>query len=92
VTFDSAMAARALSAVSLRACGRAGGPVGAGHARVTFQPTGSVSDVVVDTPELTGTATERCIAQAYRRVRVGGFSGPALTVGKRFVVSGDANQ
>jgi predicted Zn finger-like uncharacterized protein len=87
--FDGATAARALSTVSLRACSNAGGPTGAGHARVTFQPGGTVSDVVVDTSELSGTATERCVAQAYRRVKVAAFSGPALTVGKRFVVSGD---
>jgi predicted Zn finger-like uncharacterized protein len=89
--FDGAAAARALSAVSLRACSRAGGPVGPGHARVTFEPGGNVSGVVVDSPELSGTATERCVAQAYRRVRIGAFSGPALTVGKRFVLAEDGS-
>ena len=80
--FDAAAAGRALEAVDLRRC--ASGGVADGHARVTFQPSGAVSGVVVDTPELAGTGTERCVAEAYRRVAVAAFTGPALTVGKRF--------
>jgi len=87
--FDSTAAARALGALDLRFCGKAGGPTGAGHARVTFQPDGTVSEVVVDTPGLQGTATERCVAQAYRRAKFGSFSGTPVTVGKRFEISGE---
>jgi predicted Zn finger-like uncharacterized protein len=84
--FDPASVARALGAVDVRGCANAGGPTGTGHARVTLQPNGAVSDVVVDTPELAGTPTERCVAGAYRRLKVAPFAGPALTVGKRFIV------
>ncbi len=86
--FDSAVAGRALAAVNLRRCVRADTPVAAGHARLTFQPSGEVVAVVVDTPELAGTSTARCVAQAYRGVRVAAFSGSAVTVGKRFVIAG----
>jgi len=82
--FDSREASRALSAVDVHRCGK----VDAGHARITFQPNGTVSAVVVDTPELAGTTTERCVADAYRRAKVHVFSGEALTVGKRFAVAG----
>jgi hypothetical protein len=88
--FDSAAAARGLAAVDLRRCGRADAPSAAGHARVTFQPTGAVSDVVIDTPELVATVTGRCVSEAYRRVKVAPFAGAALTVGKRFVGAGGA--
>jgi hypothetical protein len=88
-TFDSAAAAQALNAIDLRACSKAG-PTGPGHARVTFLPSGAVSQVAVDAPELQGTATGRCVAQAYRRVQVAPFAGPPLTVGKRFVVPADS--
>jgi predicted Zn finger-like uncharacterized protein len=80
--FDSAGAARALAAVDLRACALAG--TNAAHARVTFQPTGAVSDVVVDTPEIAGTPAERCLVAAVGRVKIAAFSGSAVTVGKRF--------
>ena len=70
--FDSTAAARALGALDLRFCGKAGGPTGAGHAL-----------------GLQGTATERCVAQAYRRAKFGSFSGTPVTVGKRFEISGE---
>jgi len=79
--FDAAAASRALGTVNLGRCGTGGAE---GHARVTFQPSGAVSSVVVDTPELAGTEAGRCVAEAYRRVQVATFTGPALTVGKRF--------
>ena len=82
LAFDAAAAGRALSAVDLRRCTSTG--AADGHARVTFQPNGAVSGVVVDTPELAGTGAERCVSEAYRRVAVAAFIGPALTVGKRF--------
>jgi predicted Zn finger-like uncharacterized protein len=87
-TFDGAAVARVLGAVDLRRCGRADAPATAGHARVTLEPGGAVSDVVVDTPDLAGTATARCVEQALRPVRVPAFAGSAITVGKRFVTGG----
>ncbi len=82
--FDSAAASRALASVDLRGC--ASGSATPGHARITFQPGGSVSDVVVDAPSTPGAATERCVGAAYRRAKILAFSGPAVTVGKRFVL------
>jgi len=87
--FDAAAAAHALGAADLRGCAKAA-PTAAGHARVTIQPSGAVSEVVVDTPELSGTPIDWCVAAAYRRVKVAAFSGPAVTVGKRFVLADGA--
>jgi Meckel syndrome type 1 protein len=81
--FEPAEAGRALGAVAFHGCGAAGA---SGHARVTFEPTGAVSAVVVDTAELASTPAERCVTDAYRRVHVRAFAGPAVTVGKRFTL------
>ncbi len=82
--FDRPSAARALG-VSVATCKRAGGPTGAGHVRVTFQPSGAVSAVDVE-PPFAGTPTGACIAQRYRSASVPAFSGGALTVGKGFAI------
>jgi len=83
--FDAQAAGRALGAVDLRACGRTSGP-GAGHVKVTLDPSGAVTDVVIDSSELAGDGSDRCVVLAFRRVKVAPFAGSAVTVGKRFVV------
>jgi len=82
--FDRPAAARALG-ISVASCKRADGPTGAGHVKVTFQPTGSVSAVDVGAP-YAGTATGTCIAQRYRAASVPAFSGGPLSVGKSFMI------
>lgn len=82
--FDRPSAARGL-AISVANCKRADGPTGAGHVKVTFQPSGLVSAVDVEAP-FAGTAAGACIAQRYRGVSVPAFSGGALTVGKGFAL------
>jgi hypothetical protein len=82
--FDRFGATRALS-VDLAGCRRADGPTGAGHLKVTFHPSGSVSAVEVEAP-YAGTATGACVAQRVRGVSVPAFSGGPLTVGKSFVI------
>ena len=82
--FDRAAAARALG-ISMASCKRAGGPSGAGHVKVTFQPNGSVSAVEVD-PPYSNTATGTCVAQRYRGTSVPPFAGAPLAVGKTFTI------
>lgn len=82
--FDRPSAGRAL-AISVANCKRTDGPTGAGHVKVTFQPSGLVSAVEVEAP-FAGTAAGACIAQRYRGVSVPAFSGGALTVGKGFAL------
>ncbi len=83
--FDRVAAAKTLSSVNLSMCKGADGPTSAGHVQVTFEPTGAVSAVEVDSGA-TGTPTARCVAQSYRSVKVAPFSGSALTVGKTFTL------
>jgi predicted Zn finger-like uncharacterized protein len=82
--FDRPAAARALG-INVASCKRADGPTGAGHVKVTFQPSGSVSAVDVDAP-YAGTATGACVAQRYRRAAVPPFAGGPLSVGKSFAI------
>ena len=82
--FDRPAAARALG-ISVSSCKRTDGPTGAGHVKVTFQPSGSVSAVEVEAP-YAGTATGACIAQRYRGATVPAFTGGPLAVGKTFAI------
>jgi len=82
--FDRVAAARALG-ISVASCKRADGPTGAGHLKVTFQPSGSVSAVEME-PPYAGTPTGACIAQRFRGATVPAFSGSSLSVGKGFAI------
>jgi hypothetical protein len=82
--FDRVAAARALG-VSVASCRRGDAPSGAGHVKVTFQPSGNASAVEVDAP-YAGTATGSCIAQRFRGASVPPFAGAPLSVGKSFVI------
>ena len=69
----------------MASCKRADGPTGAGHLKVTFQPSGSVSAVEME-PPYAGTPTGACIAQRFRGATVPAFSGSSLSVGKGFAI------
>jgi hypothetical protein len=49
-------------------------PSGVGHVTLTFEPTGSLSSVVID-PPYAGTPMGTCIANKFRTVTVPAFSG-----------------
>jgi hypothetical protein len=85
--FDRGAAARGLSGVNVQQCKRAGGPVGSGHVKVTFDPSGVVSAVIVDSGPYPGTPVGTCVAAAFRRVRVPGFTGAPVNVGKSFTIN-----
>lgn len=82
--FDRPAAARAL-AVNVASCKRGDGPTGAGHVRVTFQPSGTAMAVDLDAP-YAGTATGTCVAQRYRGASVPAFAGGPISVGKTFAI------
>ena len=83
-SFDRAAALRALS-IDVTSCARPEGPNGAGHAKITFDPNGSASSVVVDAPH-GGTAVGACIQRRYRAAKIPAFDGAAIVVGKSFVL------
>ena len=82
--FDRAAAVRAMG-ISVAGCKRAEGPTGPGRVKVTFQPSGAVSAVVVDAP-YAGTATGVCIAKRYASVSIPAFADHPLSAGKSFVI------
>ena len=79
--FDKDAVALVLNAVHLDCVP----PGTSGHAKVTFDPSGTVSLVTVDAP-LGNNAIAMCVEQRYRNARIPPFSGPPRVVGKSFSV------
>ncbi len=84
--FDVAAAGSALGSVDVSGCKSAGGPTGAGKARISFAPDGSVLQVYINDPPYAGTPTGGCIAGKLRAVRIPAYTGGVMTVGKSFVI------
>ncbi len=85
--FNPANAAAALGKVDVKACGSAGDFHGAGHVKVTFEPTGNVSKVELDAPASAAkTQAGACVVKAFMAARIGVYEGSAVTVGKSFNV------
>jgi predicted Zn finger-like uncharacterized protein len=80
----NAMASLGPIANSLSSCKRGDGPTGPGHAKITFQPSGSVSSVEIDSGPYPGTAVGGCVAGKFRGAHVPPFAGGSVTVGKGF--------
>ena len=86
-TFDAAGASGVLGNVDLKPCAHAGGFRGAGHMKITFEPTGRVSKVELDAPPSAAkTAAGACVAKAYGAVHVPAFDGSPVTIAKSFRV------
>ena len=84
-SFDPIVARNALHAVDLRACHDAqAAPIGYGHAKVTFNPDGSVKTILVDSPAGLNEAVVACIGAKLSEARVPEFRGPATTAGFAF--------
>ena len=82
--FDTRGAAQSLGKVDLKACTQFHG---AGHVKVTFDPSGVVTKATLDSPPGAGkTPGGECVTKAFAAVRVAVFSGEAVTVGKSFHV------
>ena len=81
--FNPANVAAAFSKIDAKACGFHG----AGHFKVTFEPTGTVSKVEIDSPAtLVSTPLGACVSKAYAKASVPAFDGNAVTIGKSFSV------
>ena len=85
--FDRGTAAQALGGVNVQTCKRPGGPTGAGHVKITFDPAGRVSAAVVDAGPFPGTPVGACIMQLFGRVRIPSFTGAPVSVGKSFTIN-----
>ena len=79
--FDPAATRAALGAVDVTACG---GPPGYGHARVTMNPDGVISRVVVEDPAQLSPQVADCVGRLLGRVTVEPFRGSMVVVGTSF--------
>lgn len=83
--FDGSRASP-LGPVVVQDCRAPGGPVGAGHATLTFATSGEVREVVIDSPPFAGTPVGACVAAKLRAIRVAPFAGGPVRIGKSFVI------
>lgn len=87
--FDPQAATRALdqAVVDMRPCAHLDASEKSGHAEVTFEPSGQVSNVVLDA-HLEHSALAECIKTAFRQGEVPAFQGEPQTVAKVFSIGG----
>lgn len=84
--FDGVAARAAFAQVDLSHCKSAGAPSAHGHAKVSFNPSGEASKVVVDEPADLAPAAAKCIGDALGAVTVPPFAGSYITVGTSYYV------
>lgn len=84
--FDAKAARTALGAVDLATCRDVGAPRGYGHAKVTFNPDGKASKVVVDTPDNMNARAVQCIGDRLGAVSIPEYQGSLVTVGTTWFV------
>lgn len=84
--FDAKSARAALGAVDLAPCRAEGAPRGYGHAKVTFNPDGKASKVVVDTPDGLSESAVKCIGDRLGAVTIPEYEGSYITVGTTWFV------
>lgn len=85
-SFDAKSARAALGAVDLSACRAEGAPRGYGHAKVTFNPDGKASKVVVDTPDGLSSSAVKCVGDRLGAATVPEYRGNLVTVGTTWFV------
>jgi hypothetical protein len=79
--FDAAVAHEAIAPVDVSSCEAKGAPVGYGHARVTFRPSGIVSRVAIDAPIGMSQEAVACLGDRLGRATVPNFQGGEITMG-----------
>jgi hypothetical protein len=82
--FDATTARGLLSSVDVSACRDAGQPETYGHAKVTFDPDGHITKVVVDEPRGLSPATVSCVGSRLGMVTVPVFRGSSVTMGTTY--------
>lgn len=84
--FDRGAAAAELGAIAVRGCRATAGPSGEGTAKVTFEPDGRVSAVVIS-PPFDGTPVGVCLRARFAKVRTRAYrTGGPVTVTKHFLL------
>ena len=76
----------AFRAASREVDGAERGPRGYGHAKVTFNPDGKASKVVVDTPDGLSSSAVKCVGDRLGAATVPEYRGNLVTVGTTWFV------
>ena len=84
--FDSAAALAAIHDVDLSPCSARGAARSYGHARITFDPTGRASAVLIDSPAGMTSDAVTCIGNALGQASAPPFDGAPITVGASYFV------
>lgn len=82
----AAKAALSAAAANSAACGKPGGPTGAGRVQLTFATSGRVASASIVSGPFGGTAVGGCVVSAFRGARVPAFTGTPQTVSKSFKI------
>jgi len=85
-TFDPGAARSALNAIDVSACTASGAPRGYGHAKVVWNPDGSISKVIVDEPSGLSAEAAKCIGDRFGTATVKPFRGGMVSVGATYFV------
>lgn len=85
-SFDALRARQELAQVQLAKCRESGAPRGYGHAKVTFNPSGDISKVVIDEPGAMAAPAAKCIGDAIGKTTIPIFNGSLVTVGTTYFV------
>lgn len=85
-SFDALRARQELAQVELAKCRESGAPRGYGHAKVTFNPSGDISKVVIDEPAAMAGPAAKCIGDAIGKTTIPVFNGSLVTVGTTYFV------
>jgi len=85
-SFDALRARQELAQVELTKCRESGAPRGYGHAKVTFNPSGDISKVVIDEPAAMAAPASKCIGDAIGKTTIPVFNGSLVTVGTTYFV------
>jgi predicted Zn finger-like uncharacterized protein len=83
----AASAALGAAAGGAKGCKKADGPTGTGRVKVTFAPSGNVTQSSVQGAPFAGTAVGGCVAAAFRSARVPPFDGSSVSVTKSFTIN-----
>jgi hypothetical protein len=85
-SFDSAAGRRALEVAPVSECRARGLPVGYGHAKVTFGPSGHASNVLIDAPSGLKPEAVACVGETLGAVFIPPFDGAPVMVGTTWFV------
>jgi hypothetical protein len=84
--FDPVAPLTAIDRLDLSRCISSGALIGWGHARLTFEPSGQVSEVVVESTAGLPAGAVECIRAELASVWAAPFEGDAITIGASYFV------